>query len=203
MADITFRKATPLDAPALLPLIISAYRGDSSRDGWTTEADLLDDDRIDEAGLLAKINHPDGQVLVACLSDAGADATTTTTTSAPKLLACCEILRQDPAPSETTAPAAPMAYFGLFAVDPALQNGGVGRRVLAEAERVARDEMGARVMELTTLWMRTELIAWYERRGFKVAEGETRPFPYEHLVNPKGGVVRRDLYFVVLRKSLA
>lgn len=202
MANMFFRKATPLDVPALLPLIISAYRGDSSRKGWTSEADFLDDERIDEAGLLAKLNHPDGQILMAFLSDAGADAnttTTTTTTSAPKLLACCEILRQDPAPSETTAP---MAYFGLFAVEPRLQNGGVGRRVLEEAERVAREEIGARVMELTTLWMRTELIAWYERRGFKLIEGETKPFPYEDLVNPKS-VTRRDLYFVVLRKSLA
>lgn len=185
MGDLTFRKAIPSDVPSVLALVRSAYRpsGEASRDGWTTEVDLVADDRIDEAGLLAKFNQPGGQVLLTFYSSTSA------------LLACCEILR-NPEPSES-------AHFGLFAVSPKLQNGGIGRKVMAEAERCAKDEMGAKVMEMQVLWMRSELIAWYERRGYRVIEGETKPFPIEHLINPRAGESRDDLYFQILRKHLA
>lgn len=180
---LTFRKATPADVPALLALVKSAYRGEDSRQGWTTEADLVADERIDGAGLLAKITAPGSAVLL---------ATTTATAAAEDLLACCEVLRHS-APSD-------LSYFGLFAVSPTLQNGGIGRKVLAEAERYAREEMGAARMEMTVVWLREELISWYVRRGYVVVEGEKRPFPYESLVN--GKALRDDLYFLVLRKDL-
>lgn len=189
-SPLTFRKATPADVPALLALVKSAYRGEDSRQGWTTEADLVADERIDEPGLLAKITAPGGAVLLAATTNTaggpGPDATET-------LLACCEVLRH-PAPSD-------LSYFGLFAVSPRLQNGGIGRKVLAEAERLAREEMGAARMEMTVVWLREELISWYVRRGYVVVEGEKRPFPYESLVN--GKALRDDLYFLVLRKDLA
>lgn len=185
MSELSFRKATPSDVPSLLRLVRSAYRGDASRAGWTTEADLVSDDRIDEAGLLSKINEPSGQVLVAFLPSSSPDA--------DEPVACCEIVHH-PQPSQ-------LAYLGLFSVQPALQNAGIGRKVLAEAERYARDEMGASTMEMQVLWMRAELIAYYERRGYKVVQGEERAFPYEYVVNPKGGL-RQDLYFVVLNKRL-
>lgn len=185
-SPITFRKATPADVPALLALVRSAYRGDDSRQGWTTEADLVADERIDAAGLLGKISAPGGVVLLATGGGGGRPG-------GPPLLACCEVLRH-PAPSD-------LSYFGLFAVSPRLQNGGIGRRVLGEAERLAREGMGAASMEMTVVWPREELIAWYVRRGYAVVEGERRPFPYEHLVN--GKALRDDLYFVVLRKELA
>lgn len=195
MTDLSFRKATPADVPSVLALVRSAYRGDASRTGWTTEADLVTDDRIDENGLLQKINEPNGQVLVArAASSSGADTEDTLPPlPPPPPLACCEILRH-PEPAK-------VAYLGLFSVVPALQNGGIGKKVLAEAERWAREEMGAEVMEMQVLWMRRELIAYYERRGYRVIEGETRPFPFAHMVNPRPGM-RQDLYFVVLRKAL-
>lgn len=193
--QLTFRKATPADAPAVLALVRSAYRGESSRQGWTTEADYLADERIDEAGVLAKINEPNGAVLLAFTTP----STSTTTTNAnseqqapPLLLACCEVLGF---PGDGG-----LAYFGLFAVSPALQNGGIGRRLLGEAERYAREALGARQMEMQVVWLRDELIAWYVRRGYKLLEGEKRPFPYEHLVN--GKALRDDLYFLILRKDL-
>lgn len=185
-SPLTVRKATPADIPALLALVKSAYRGEDSRQGWTTEADLVADERIDSAGLLAKITAAGSTVLL---------ATTTTnnaTTEGEDLLACCEVLRHPP-PSD-------LSYFGLFAVNPKLQNGGIGRKMLAEAERYAREEMGAGRMEMTVVWLREELIAWYVRRGYVVVVGEKRPFPYESLVN--GKALRDDLYFVVLRKDL-
>lgn len=185
---LAFRKATPDDVPALLALVKSAYRGESSRQGWTTEADLLADDRIDAAGLLAKITAPGSAVLLGTSPAGGAGAPTD-----QHILACCEVLRHPP-PSD-------LSYFGLFAVSPRLQNGGIGKSVLAEAERFAREEMGASRMEMQVVWLREELIAWYVRRGYVIIEGDTRPFPYEGLVN--GEALRDDLYFLVLRKDLA
>lgn len=202
MTDLLFQKATPADIPSVLALVRSAYRGDASRAGWTTEADLVTDDRIDEDGLLQKINEPNGQILVArAASSSSSSSSVETTTTENTLqspppsppLACCEILRH-PEPAK-------IAYLGLFSVSPTLQNGGIGKKVLAEAERWAREEMGAEVMEMQVLWMRSELIAYYERRGYQVIQGETRPFPYAHMVNPRPGM-REDLYFVVLRKAL-
>lgn len=180
MSALIFRKAAPADVPSLLKLVRAAYRGEASH-GWTTEAYLVADDRIDESELLKKINAPNGQVLLAL-------------SPADELLACCEVLRH-PEPSKS-------AYLGLFSVSPSLQNGGIGRKVLAEAERYARDEMHAGTMEMQVLWMRTELIAYYERRGYRVAEGVKIPFPYAHLVNPRPGV-RQDLYFVAMKKALS
>lgn len=175
---LTFRIATTgeEDVNAILKLVRSAYRGDASRTGWTTEADLLDDQRIDAAGILEKINEPQGVILLAH-DDEG------------KLASCCEILKRDEE----------LSYFGLFAVDPLRQAGGIGRQVLAEAEAYARKVFGVATMEMTVIWTRDELISWYVRRGYTKTD-RTKPFPYEHLV--EGKALRDDLYFTVLVKEL-
>ena len=87
----------------------------------------------------------------------------------------------------------------MFSVSPALQGGGVGKSVLAEGERIVRDEWGARVMRMTVIDIRNELIAFYERRGY-VRTGIYKPFPYG---DERFGVPRRpDLRFEVLEKPL-
>jgi ribosomal protein S18 acetylase RimI-like enzyme len=107
-----------------------------------------------------------------------------------RLVACCELRGQ---PSGT-------AYFGMFAVVPTLQGGGVGGKVLAEAERRAVALWSATAMEMTVIRQRDELIAWYERRGYR-RTGETRPFPHG---DERFGLPRRsDLEFAVLTKSLS
>jgi hypothetical protein len=55
------RVATASDAAALCALVNSAYRGDSSRCGWTTEADLLGGQRTDVAALQAFIRGSESQ----------------------------------------------------------------------------------------------------------------------------------------------
>jgi GNAT superfamily N-acetyltransferase len=92
------------------------------------------------------------------------------------------------------------AYFGMFAVDPRRQGGGLGKKVLAEAERVARDEWGAKEMHMTVISVREDLIAWYVRRGY-ARTGQKSPFPYgdERFGLPK----RDDLEFELLVKKLA
>ncbi|SDJ45946.1 Ribosomal protein S18 acetylase RimI [Frankineae bacterium MT45] len=170
-----FRLAAPPDAAELTTLIESAYRGASSREGWTTEADLLGGQRVDEAQVLQVINDPESLLLV--LPDADG------------LLACCQLERRRDG----------IVYFGMFAVRPGSQGAGVGRQVMAEAQRLARTSFGATAMEMTVIAQRSELIEWYERLGFR-RTGETRPFPYGE---PRFGDPKRDdLHFVVLHRDL-
>lgn len=173
-SDIAFRSAVVADVAAIVSLVQSAYRGDASRVGWTTEADILDGQRIDPAGVVDDIAAPESRVLLA-----ERDGT---------LLACAHIEKQGDA-----------CYFGMFSVRPGLQGGGVGKIVLAEAERTARDEWGCRQMRMTVIDVRDDLIAWYERRGYQ-RTGEYKPFPYG---DERFGVPKRDdLRFEWLVKSL-
>ncbi|GMU42122.1 MAG: GNAT family N-acetyltransferase [Xanthomonadales bacterium] len=171
--SIAFRPATHADIPAVVALVESAYRGDSSRRGWTTEADLLGGQRTDSDGVRALIDQ-EGSLLL--LAERDGD-----------LLGCANLERQGDA-----------AYFGMFAVDPAVQGGGVGDAILCECERIARD-WGLASLRMTVFWMRRELIAWYQRRGY-AATGERVPFPYGD--ERYGLPTRDDLWFEVYAKPL-
>jgi GNAT superfamily N-acetyltransferase len=169
------RTAVLADAPVVADLVHRAYRGDSSRAGWTTEADLLDGQRIGLSDVEAKISAPDAEILLA---------------EAEGILGCCEI-EQRPGG---------VAYFGMFAVEPRLQGGGIGGLLLDRAESRARELWGATTMEMTVLAQRTDLIPFYERRGY-TRTGDIRPFPYgdEAFGQPR----RDDLVFEVLAKTLS
>lgn len=169
-----FRAARAADVAAIVALVESAYRGDVSRKGWTTEADFLDGQRTDPDGVGALIGKPGNRVLLAQRDG--------------RLLACCHLEKQGEA-----------CYFGMFAVDPTLQGGGVGRQMMAEAERIAAQELHCTKMEMTVITIRAELIAWYERRGYR-RSGVLKPFPYgdERFGIPK----RDDLQFELLVKAL-
>jgi ribosomal protein S18 acetylase RimI-like enzyme len=174
MPDLHFRNATAADVPALVALVTSAYRGEASRAGWTTEADLLEGNRIVPEVLLADIARPRSRILLA-----ESDGT---------LQGCAHVAADGGA-----------GYFGMFAVRPALQRAGAGRTILAEAERVAREDWRLPLMRMTVIDLRTELIAWYERRGYR-RTGEIRPFP---AADPRfGRPLRDDLRFEVLEKEL-
>ena len=175
MPEPSFGTASRHDVPALLALVQSAYRGDTSRAGWTTEADLLDGQRIDAAQLQTVMDAPDSSVL-------------TVTDEDGELVGCANLaLRADGD-----------AYFGMFAIRPTAQGSGTGRQVLAEAERLARSRWQVPGMTRSVIAQRSELIAWYERRGYR-RTGATEPFPYgdERFGRP----LRDDLHFVVLRKE--
>lgn len=175
--DLVFEIAgATTDAAEVTALVRRAYRGAESRRGWTTEADLVADERTDPAQVAAKIAGPDSLVLLA--RDEGGT-----------LVACCELARHDGG----------VAYFGMFAVEPARQAGGIGRAMLAEAAGVARRRWGSARMEMHVIAQRDDVIAWYQRRGFEKT-GERAPFPYGELVN--GPALRDDLYFEVLARDL-
>lgn len=172
--ELNFRNASVDDVPALLALVTSAYRGDASRVGWTTEADLLDGNRIDPEVLREDIERPRSRVVLAERD--------------MKLLACAHIADVEGA-----------GYFGMFSVEPAIQGGGVGRLLLAEAERQVREDWGLNTMRMTVIDVREELIAWYERRGY-ARTGIKKPFPYGDV---RFGIPKRaDLRFEVLEKRL-
>ncbi|MCK7592710.1 GNAT family N-acetyltransferase [Pseudomarimonas salicorniae] len=171
---LVFRAATEADIPALVPLVTSAYRGESSRQGWTTEADILDGNRIVPEVLETDIRRPRSRILIAERDG--------------EMLACAHVCDEGG-----------IGYFGMFAVRPDLQNAGLGRRVLAEAERVAREDWQLPLMRMTVIDLREELIAWYERRGYR-RTGIKKPFP---ATDPRFGLPRRDdLRFEVLEKAL-
>lgn len=177
---LSIRRATPDDVEAVVALVHSAYRGEASRAGWTTEADWIDGDRTNAGEVADIIAGPDSLLLLVEDCDG----------PAPSLEASCELALS--APGE--------AYFGMFAVRPDRQGKGTGKLLLAEAERFARREWRAHLMRMTVINVRSELIGWYERRGYR-ATGETEPFPYG---DPAFGIPRvPDLEFAVLTKSLA
>ena len=170
----TFRLATSADVAAIVALVESAYRGDVSRKGWTTEADLLDGQRTDPAGVAELIAKPGSCMLLAERDGA--------------LLACANLEKRGEA-----------GYFGMFSVRPDLQGAGIGRAVLAEAERVAHEDWHCREMHMTVISVRDELIAWYERRGYR-RTGIHSPFPYG---DARFGIPKReDLRFELLVKTL-
>ncbi len=173
--NITIYAAEMLDSDAIVALVNSAYRGDSSRAGWTTEADLLGGQRTDHAGIEEIIADSESVLLLARVEE--------------QISACVQL--------EKTGDE--VCYLGMLTVRPDLQAGGIGRLLLAAAERHAQVHWHSRVAEMTVIDVRSELIAWYERRGYR-STGEIRPFPYG---DSRFGLPRSDaLRFIVMRKQL-
>jgi GNAT superfamily N-acetyltransferase len=173
---ISVRDGTLADVEAIVTLVESAYRGDASRAGWTTEADLLVGRRTDPREV-TRLLTTDGNVLLLAVTADG------------EAVGTCHLQRRE----------AGTAYFGLFAVRPTAQGDGIGSRLLAAAEERARRAWNVRVMEMTVLGQRDELIAWYRRKGYRPT-GETNPWPPSQ--NVRSTPLRDDLYFLHLAKAL-
>ena len=172
---LSTRSATAADVPALVALVNSAYRGDSSKAGWTTEADLLDGRRIDVEGLTETIAAPGHVVLLHEQNHVP--------------VACVHLERTGED-----------CYLGMLTTRPTMQGHGLGRQLLEAAERWAIEHWSSRSMHMTVIVQRIELIAWYERRGYS-RTGERKPFPYG---DERFGLPRRaDLLFEVLSKPLS
>lgn len=160
-----FRLAAAVDIPATVALINSAYRGDSSRAGWTTEADILGGQRTDLHTLGEILQRPGESLLIAV------DAAGT-------VVGCAHLVQE---PDQTL-------YFGMLTVSPDAQDQGIGRQLLAQIEVIARST-GQRRIRMTVIHLRHELMAWYERRGF-ARTGREIAFPMD---DPRYGIPKVPL----------
>ena len=175
MTEIAILDATTADIPALHRLIESAYRGEASRAGWTTEADLLDGQRTDPEDLADILADPQQAMLTAWRGG--------------ELVGCVRIADRGEGTGD----------FGMLSVSPALQNGGLGRRLVLAASTSLANRFGARRVRISVFPQRETLIAWYERLGYQ-RTADTLPFPYG---DPRLGLPKRDdLYFVVMEREL-
>jgi GNAT superfamily N-acetyltransferase len=169
---MTLAYATPADVPRLAQLVNRAYRGDASRQGWTTEAHLLDGQRIDDEGLGEMLAVPGAAILI-CLGEND------------------ELLG-----SFYAHATGPKVYLGMLAVEPTGQTQGVGKFLLKAAEDYGRQQ-GCTTSKMTVISVRPELIAYYERQGYRQT-GATEPFP----TDPRYGIPRQPLTLLVLEKPL-
>ncbi len=160
------------DIPALSLLVNSAYRGESAKKGWTSEADLLDGTRTDPAALKLLLERPGSLILVARAGNGQVNG--------------CVHLEQQ----------ADSWYLGMLTVNPDLQGSGIGRQLLQAAEAYVKKEQGTSI-SMTVISVRHELIAWYEKYGYGKT-GETKPFPD----NPTFGIPKQPLEFVVMKKNV-
>ena len=161
------------DVPALVALMNSAYRGESSKKGWTTEAHLIAGDvRTDEADVQSVLAIP-GSVFLIYRDDAGT------------LTGCVNLQRKGE-----------RMYLGMFSVSPELQGGGLGKKLMSAAEEHGK-AIGVRAIYMSVISLRADLIAWYERRGY-ADTGERIPFPEDG----RTGQHLADLEFMVLEKDI-
>lgn len=172
-ADLSFRKARGDDASAIAALVNSGYRGEVSRAGWTTEADYLVGKRTDEDEVRALIASPDS-ILLLCLQG-------------EEIIGSVHLHREGDA-----------AYLGMFVVRPTLQGQGIGKCFLSAAEQTVQREWSSKRIYMTVISLRNELIAYYERRGYK-RTGRFEPFPIE---DKRSTALVSDLRFEVLEKDL-
>ncbi len=158
--------------PDLVQLVNSAYRGESAKQGWTTEADLLDGIRIDEPALADLIEDPATTLLKY--------------NNAHGALTGCVYLRQQGTDM----------YLGMLTVSPREQANGIGKKLLQAAEAHARQQNCSAIV-MTVISVRHELISWYQRQGYQ-STGETKPFPQD----PRFGIPKQPLSFIVMKKGL-
>lgn len=163
---ITFRKATLNDVPELNTLVNTAYRGNAAKEGWTTEADLIEGTRTDPTALREMIEHSHAYLELALEND--------------EIIGCIYLEKNDK-----------VLYIGMLTVRPSLQGNGLGKTLMMRALDHGR-EWGMKSTRMTVISERPELIGYYERMGFKWS-GKTEPFP-DH--DPRNGKPRKKLTFL-------
>lgn len=168
-----FINARAADAATIVALVNTAYRAPGAAPGWTDERELLAGPRITEQSVLHAI-EVDRVLLLEAPSDT--------------IVACARISPQT----------ADMWSVSMIAVDPARQGDGLGRALLHEIERQARDS-GIHRVKLSVIRQRDALISWYERRGY-IRTGAIEPFPYGNA--EIGRPLRDDLALAILEKPI-
>lgn len=165
--------ATNNDATAITALLNSAYRGEGSKQGWTTEAHLIAGEvRTTEDSVKAVIAKP-GSVMLKFVDDQ------------QNITGCVNLQQHQD-----------KVYLGMLSVAPQLQGGGVGKQLLKAAEEYATQSQ-CRAVYMTVISVRTELINWYQRHGYKDT-GERKPF----MEDGESGQHLQPLEFMVMEKVI-
>jgi ribosomal protein S18 acetylase RimI-like enzyme len=162
------------DMPALVTLINSAYRGEASKKGWTTEADLLEGEFRIDLPSLTELSNNEMAVILKYVSEAD------------EIAGCVYLHKQERG-----------LYLGMLTVSPELQGAGIGKQLLAAADRYARENNCSSIF-MNVISVRQELIAWYERHGYRQTD-ERKPFPSDH----QFGIPTQDLEFTIMEKTLS
>lgn len=171
--SLSFRKARVEESDLIAALVNSAYRGDSSRAGWTTEAHLLDGQRTDALEIQSLIEDEKSMILL-CLQD-------------HEILGSVLLQKKGDA-----------VYLGMLVVKPELQGRGIGKHFIQKAERTAQQEWNISKMTMSVITVRRELLAFYERRGYR-RTGQILPFPDD----PGAGIpLVQGLQFEILEKDI-
>lgn len=157
---ISFRKATITDSESITSLVNSAYRGEYAKNGWTTEANLLDGQRTDSAKIQEMILAAHSQIILV-----NEDNVT------DKIIGCINVIEEPNA-----------LYFGMLTVEPLMQNRGIAKLLLKHVEELAK-KLNFNTLRMTVIIGRQELVDFYERLGF-VKTGQTEAFPED----PRYGV---------------
>ncbi|KAF4950316.1 hypothetical protein FGADI_8299 [Fusarium gaditjirri] len=156
MPDLHFRIATEDDAPRLQELIEAAFRFTDAHIDWVGSPELSATFTIDISVIVDRITSDDSKFLVASDVPNG------------PIIACVNVMR--------TAP----DYGRLchLAVDPTLQRGGLGKKLVAYGEEYLTKDFGVGKIGLNALHTRKSLIKWYEKLGY-VRTGEMTEIPLE------------------------
>ena len=166
-------QATIADAAELSALINLAYRGETSKKGWTTEADLLEGTRTSEEELISIIASSNHYLLKFIRDEK--------IIGSVLLIAKKEVL-----------------YLGMLTVSPELQNSGIGKQLLQAAEQLAQQLELSRI-QMTVIGIRKELLAWYIRNGYEDT-GMREPFPFGE---GDKALTSEPFDFIVLEKKLS
>jgi ribosomal protein S18 acetylase RimI-like enzyme len=166
-------KATAEDVSGLNKLINSGYRGEYSKKGWTTEANILEGSRTNEAELTEIIAENKNTMLKFTEND--------------RIIGCVLLVEKEQ-----------QLYLGMLTVSPELQNSGIGKKLLLEAEAHAQ-KLGLPKITMTVISIREELIYWYKRHGY-ADTGAREPFPVSDI---HISIVEQPLEFMVLEKKIA
>ena len=150
-----FEKANANQAQAISDLINLTYRGNA---GWTTEAAIIQGDRTNRQEIEAIMRNSDAYFFVVNL---------------PSMLASCIYVAQEKE----------QACIGFFSVHPDLQGQGLGKYMLEQAETFARGVMHVHQFAMFVISQRTELMEFYQRRGY-YCTGRIEAYP-AYLGKPK------------------
>lgn len=143
-------KAIMSQIPEITNLVNSAYRGETSKKGWTTEATILEGTRISESELIELLSDPNNTILLYQENN--------------KIIGTVLLTHKKTE-----------LYLGMLTISPELQNSGLGKKLLRAAEDFAH-ALNLPKIVMTVITIREELIAWYQRNGYSDS-GKREPFP--------------------------